>query len=170
MRPHTRRPWRATSLAGPLSCSLLCALLFALLFIGGCSATSAPRQELEKQFTETMTGAVLEGSFTVDGRESAAPRKEKYTIESVQKLAGGIWTINARIQYGGHDVTVPVPVRIEWAGDTPVISLTDVEVPGLGTFTARVLFYRGRYAGTWQHGETGGSQFGRILPAHKDNP
>ena len=78
--------------------------------------------------------------------------------------------IHARIEYGGHDVTVPIPVRIEWAGDTPVISLTDVEVPGLGTFTARVLFYRGRYAGTWQHGETGGSQFGRILPAQQDKP
>ncbi len=75
MRPHTRRPWRATSLASPLFGSLAGALLSALLIIGGCSATSAPRQELEKQFTETMSGAVLEGSFTVDGRESAAPRK-----------------------------------------------------------------------------------------------
>ena len=32
----------------------------------------------------------------------------------------------------------------------------------LGTFTARVLIYDNRYAGTWQHGKAGGHLFGRI--------
>ena len=94
-----------------------------------------------------LTGATLEGAFTVNGRENEPLRQEKYTIEGVTKLAGGYWTINARIEYGDHDVTVPVPVRVEWAGDTPVIQLTDATIPGLGTFSARVLFYAGSTQG-----------------------
>ena len=44
-----------------------------------------------------------------------------------------------------------------------MVMLTDYSVPALGTFTARVLFYDDRYAGTWQHGqEVGGHLFGRI--------
>ncbi len=147
--------------AKPLSL-LLCALLIAL---AGCSQGGASQAKLEDEFKKMLTGATLEGSFTVNGRELEPLRKEKYTIEGVTKLAGGYWTINARIEYGNHDVTVPVPVRVEWAGDTPVIQLTDATIPGLGTFSARVLFYRGQYAGTWSHGSGGGSQFGRVIPA-----
>jgi hypothetical protein len=47
-------------------------------------------------------------------------------------------------------------------GDTPIIPMTDMAVPGLGTFTARVMFYRGRYAGTWQHDTVGGHLWGII--------
>lgn len=154
MRSHVSR-------VNPLSL-LLCGLLVAL---SGCSQEDASQDRLEDEFEKMLTGATLEGSFTVWGRESEPSRQEKYTIGSVTKLAGGYWTINARIEYGNHDVTVPVPVRVEWAGDTPVIQLTDATVPGLGTFSARVLFYRGQYAGTWSHDSGGGSQFGRVIPA-----
>jgi hypothetical protein len=143
--------------------------LAAFVFAAGCSAADVQQAELEKQFEEMMTGATLEGSFTINGREDEPLRKEKYTISSVTKLPGGYWTINTRIQYGGRDVTLPVPVKIEWAGDTPVATLTDAEIPGLGTFTARVLFYRGQYAGTWSHGDVVGNQFGRIIKAAPEN-
>ena len=146
--------------AKPLS-FLIAASLVAL---AGCSPGDASQAKLEDEFEKMLTGATLEGSFTVTGRENAPVRQEKYTIEGVTKLAGGYWTINARIEYGDHDVTVPVPVRVEWAGDTPVIQLTDATIPGLGTFSARVLFYRGQYAGTWSHGSGDGQQFGRVIP------
>jgi hypothetical protein len=58
---------------------------------------------------------------------------------------------------------VPVPVKVLWAEDTPMISLTDAAIPGLGTFSARIVFFRDRYAGMWSHDEVGGSQFGRIV-------
>jgi hypothetical protein len=135
----------------------------------GCRSSNpgtaeAEQAQHEKEFQEMMTGATMEGYFTTDGGDPAAPRQETYHIQSISKLAGNYWTLQARIQYGERDVTLPIPVHIEWAGDTPVITLTDAEIPGLGTFTARVLFYRGRYAGTWSHGERGGNQFGRIVP------
>jgi hypothetical protein len=64
--------------------------------------------------------------------------------------------------------TVPIPLEIKWAGDTPVITLTNLEIPGLGTFTSRVVIYEGRYAGTWQHGSVGGHLFGRIEKLPKE--
>jgi hypothetical protein len=131
--------------------------------LAGCAPkdSAGERARLEEEFRNTMTGAVLAGRFSVDGSEGL--REERYTVSSATKLAGGIWTLNTRIQYGNHDVTVPVPVNVLWAGDTPVISLTDATIPGLGAFTARVLVYRDRYAGTWSSSKgPGGQMSGRI--------
>jgi hypothetical protein len=57
-----------------------------------------------------------------------------------------------------------------WAGDTPIIEMTDVTIPRLGTFSARVFFYGDRYAGTWQHGQYGGHMFGRIQKTDAAGP
>ena len=142
--------------------------LGALLVSGlaSCSGEISDEEQarLEAEFQESMTNVVLEGHFTVTGRgDDAQLRKERYEVKSVTHVAGDIWTFVARIQYGDHDVTVPVPVKLQWAGDTPVVTLTDVSIPGLGTFTARVVFYRDHYSGMWWHGDVGGNQFGRIV-------
>ncbi len=129
---------------------------------GGHPATEAEREAREEAFRQSMSGVVLEGFFTVG--EGSELRKERYEVAKVSKLGGDIWVFQARIQYGSRDVTVPVPVRMEWAGDTPVLSLTEVAIPGLGTFTARVLFYDEQYVGVWRHGEGGGLHFGKIVP------
>ena len=149
--------------AGIRPAGCLVASVLAILQLSGCAGQPPSQEALETEFEESLTGAVLEGSFTINGRESEALRTERYEINSVTKIAGSLWTINTRIQYGSRDVTVPGPVTVEWAGDTPVVSLTDTAIPGLGTFSARVLFYRGQYAGTWSHGDTIGNQFGRII-------
>jgi hypothetical protein len=120
---------------------------------------------LDKQFEETLSGAVLDGAFTVAGRENQAPRREKYTITKVSKLQNDYWLFQSRIQYGDHDVTLPLPLQVKWAGDTPVITLTDMMIPGLGTYTARVVIYRGQYAGTWSGADHGGHLFGQIVKA-----
>ena len=151
----------------PCSSLLKASLVFLLSApIAGCGGGDAPteaeREAREEAFRQSMSGVVLEGFFTVgDGAEL---RKERYEISKVSKLGGDIWVFQARIQYGSRDVTVPVPVRMEWAGDTPVLSLTEVAIPGLGTFTARVLFYDEEYVGVWRHGEVGGLHFGQIVP------
>lgn len=139
--------------------------LAALLVLAGCGADEQTEQELrEAAFAESMQNVVLVGSFTVTGRgDDRKLREERYEIEKAVKRIGDLWTIHARIQYGEHDVTAPVPVNLLWAGDTPVISLTDVTIPNMGTFTARVAFYRDHYSGMWWHGETGGNMFGRIV-------
>jgi hypothetical protein len=139
---------------------VLCSLL-VYSYLGAAGDATPAQQELENQFQESMTGVVLQGHFTLNGREGL--REETYTVEKITKMAGDIWLFHARIQYGGKDVTVPVPVKLLWAGDTPVVSLTDATIPGLGTFTARVLFYRDEYIGTWSSGTHGGQQFGHIV-------
>jgi hypothetical protein len=121
------------------------------------------REELIKKLETDLTNVKLIGRFTVAGREDREPRPEEYTITSAMKLPeGDVWLIKARIKYGDKDMTVPMPLEIKWAGDTPVITLTDLAIPGLGTFTSRVVIYDNRYAGTWQHGKVGGNLFGHI--------
>jgi hypothetical protein len=137
-------------------------------------AQAPSQEELNKKLAADLTNVKLIGSFTVSGKEGDAPKEEEYTITSALKLPEpDLWLLKARIKYGKTDQTLPIPLEIKWAGDTPVITLTNLEIPGLGTFTSRVVIYDGRYAGTWQHGDVGGHLFGRIekLPADapKDN-
>ena len=115
------------------------------------AAADVPSQdELEKQFAETMSGATLVGRFTTNGTPADQPLKEdRYTLGKVHKLKNGLWSFETRIQYEKRDVKVPLALEVKWAGDTPVITLTDLAVPGIGTFTARVLVYKDEYAGTW---------------------
>ena len=117
----------------------------------------------EQRFQEMLSGATLTGHFTLTGEEdSSTLREEKYTITRVTKLGNDYWLFFARIQYGGRDVTVPLKLEVKWAADTPIITLTDLELPELGTFTARVIIYRGQYAGTWSSGKHGGHLFGIV--------
>ena len=117
----------------------------------------------EQRFQDMLSDATLTGHFTITGEEDSSNlREEKYTITKVTKLSDDYWLFFARIQYGGKDVTVPLKLEVKWAEDTPIITLTDLELPNLGTFTARVVIYRGQYAGTWSSGKHGGHMFGII--------
>jgi hypothetical protein len=122
-----------------------------------------------KKFEESMAGVKLVGHFTVDGKDDEE-RHEEYTINSVKKLEkGDFWTINARIKYGKIDTTVALPpLEVKWAGDTPIITLTDFTIPLLGTFGARVMIHEGKYAGTWKHGEAGGLMYGDIVKIEEE--
>jgi hypothetical protein len=131
------------------------------------AAPAADQAALEKTFAEMLSGATLEGSFTSTGRERDPTKlsREKYTIGQVRKIAGNVWLIPARIQYGERDLTVPVPAPVRWAGDTPVIVVDNI--PGLENMSARVLFFADHYAGYWRHGDHGGHLFGTITRGDK---
>ncbi len=116
-------------------------------------------------FTDQMHSSVLVGRFTIVGRENRPAIVERYDISSVEKVGGDRRRFNARIRYGSVDTTLPVVVTMLWAGDTPMITITDFTIPTMGTFTARVFFCGDRYAGSWQHGAAGGHMFGRIEKA-----
>lgn len=123
----------------------------------------ADQKKREEAFAAAYSKCNLVGSFTVDGGNEKPPKSERYEIESVKKLTGNLWTFTVRIKYGQLDTKLPITVPVLWAGDTPMVSLTDASLPGLGdAFSARVIFYQDRYAGTWQHGDKGGHMFGRI--------
>ena len=119
----------------------------------------------EEFFRKLMTNVKLAGQFTIEGGKDGALFKDDYVISSAVKLGkGDLWLLTSRIRYGSVDLTVPVPVAVRWAGDTPVISLDQVSIPGLGTFSARIVLDRGKYAGTWTHDDKGGHMFGTIQP------
>jgi len=118
-----------------------------------------------KAFEKKLSGSVWNGKFSMDG-DASQLREETYEIASVKKLpSGDLWLFNARIKYGGHDVTVPIPLKVMWSGKTPMIVVDHVTIPGLGTFDSHVLISGHRYAGTWQHGDVGGHLFGTIKSA-----
>jgi hypothetical protein len=125
------------------------------------SAQTVTLSPLEKDFQDSMAGVVLQGQSTRDG--SPGLSDDKYTIEKVVKTGDDQWTVFASLEMRGQTMTVPLPLQVKWAGDTPVITLTDQAFPGMGTYTARVVVYRGQYAGTWSSSHGGGKVFGRIV-------
>jgi len=117
----------------------LLVLSLVLMASIGCSRKVATAQdELDRKFEEMMKGVTLVGRSTRLSDDKVVG-EEKYVIEGISKMAGDTWLFRARLQYGGRDIPVPLPVTIKWAGDTPVITLTDLSIPGMGTYTARVL-------------------------------
>jgi hypothetical protein len=120
--------------------------------------------EAERQFAESMRGASLVGTFTLTGDEQGKLHPDRYDIASVQKVGDDLWQFNATMSCCGFDGSsaVPIVVPMRWIGDTPVILMTDTSLPGIGTFTVRLLFYGDHYAGFWQHGPHVGHMTGRI--------
>lgn len=162
---RTKRLLWATALA------LLLLATFAIGWIVGRTGIGsvvdpASLTDLERQFADRMSGSVLAGSFTVDGRTDRDGRPaspDRYDLSKVEKVGDDLWRFSVRMRHSDVDVTLPITVPMRWVGETPVVMLTDYSIPSLGTFTARVFFYDGRYAGTWQHGQQiGGHLFGRI--------
>src|SRR5437867_1460739 len=112
-----------------------------LLIIAGALGQS-PESELalsaaEKDFQQSMSGVILNGHDT--RQDGNGLSDDKYTIEKVTKVKGDLWRFDTRIQYAGHDVKMPIELQVKWAGDTPVITLTDTPVAGMGSFTARIV-------------------------------
>jgi len=119
----------------------------------------------EARLAGYLSGATFTGMFTIEG-ESTSPKPESYTIVSCEPLAAeNQYRLKVKIRYGDVDGEFPMDLKILFAGSTPVITLDGVWIPGLGTFSSRVLIHDGRYAGTWQHDAKGGHVFGTIRPA-----
>ena len=156
--------------------SVVIALLAALglgWFLGaigtGQEADPASLTDRERRFSERMQNVVLEGHFTLEGQDRRDGNPELYEISKVTKLDGDRWRFDVHLTYASVDATLPVVVPIVWAGDTPMVSITDFAIPGLGDeFGARVIFYDDRYAGTWDHGAYGGMMYGTIKSVSQD--
>ena len=132
----------------------------------------AKPEELEAKFKEAMTAVTMSGRWCPlkDG-VLGAEKEDKYTIVKVEKTGGDSWIISARIQYGKLDLVAPIPAQVKWAGDTAVIVVDHMMLPGPGyarnAYSARVLIHEGAYAGTWSGGDHGGLMNGVIT---KDKP
>jgi len=137
--------------------------LAPLLFVVGALAQESPAPTpAEKEFQESMSGVTLNGHYT--RQDGSGLSDDKYAIESVTKVKGDLWRFATRVQYGGRDLKIPLELQVKWAGDTPVITLTNMAVGGMGSFTVRIVVYKGQYAGTWSSAKGhGGTMFGNIV-------
>lgn len=163
--------------------TIACLALAGILANGLCNSAIQPANAQEKSLESSdevapelvaklekyLSGATLKGKFTILGRE-IEPKAEEYSIVEAKKLdSGDLWGIKARVKYGKVDQTFSIPMEIKWADKTPVITLERTTIPGMGTFSARVLFNNGMYSGTWQHDEVKGHLFGEVIPAKEDS-
>jgi len=127
----------------------------------GSRVNPATLADRERAFAERMRNVALVGSFATEGAEPV-PSAERYGIGSAEKVGDDLWRFTADLDCCGIHGRMPIVVPLRWAGDTPMITMTDTTLPGLGTFTVRLFFHGDRYAGTWQHGERRGQMQGRI--------
>lgn len=153
--------------------SLLCASVLGLSLLrpimGDDPAQPAPApntavsaeemQKAREAFREKLSGSVLAGYFTIDSDKADQPlKKDRYEIAAVNPVRDDYWLF----VYLHKGVPIPLQLKVLWAGKTPVLTLDEFTIAGMGTFSARVMFHGDRYAGTWQHGEKGGLMFGLI--------
>jgi hypothetical protein len=139
-------------------------LLAALLVVAGLAQESAPIVPMtaaEKQFQESMTNVTLTGFFTVG--DEAATHEDSYLIERVSKIKEDVWAFEARINYNKREFKATVEVPVKWAGETPVLTLSNYLIKGHGIYSARILIHNGMYAGTWGAQDHGGKMFGKIV-------
>ncbi|HMO13289.1 MAG TPA: hypothetical protein PKD64_05635 [Pirellulaceae bacterium] len=151
----------------------ICSGLLVVLPISQMVGQEADLTEQQKanfeRFERLLSNVKLVGSFTELSQSPTDLKEEEYVIQQVTKSdEGDKWIFRAEIKYGNNRFVVPLELDVIWAGDTPVITLTDLTIPTLGTFSARVLFHEGKYSGTWSHGDKGGHLFGRIVSQSED--
>ena len=134
-------------------------LLLVLLTPPGVAQSS--QEDLEREFEELLQGSDMIGYFTVTGMDLPA-QEDSYSVSKLEKMDDGRWLFTASMSYGDNTIAIPMPFDVIWSGDTPVITVSDQLIEGLGTFSARVLIYDGLYAGTWKHDAFGGHMWGKI--------
>ncbi len=146
---------------------LICIGLACWIAVPPSASAQEPTPEeptREERLVKYLTGAKFVGRYTTDKDDAGGAKPETYTISEVEKLPEpDRYRLTTRIQYGETDSEVPIDLEILWSGKTPVITLDNLWIPGMGRFSSRVLIHDGRYSGTWSHDEVGGHLFGRIV-------
>ena len=149
---------------------LLCTVAALACLTGSLSELSAAdkaknakqkrRAQLEAKFAEMLSGATLVGRFSITAtQEEKSSKPDRYKIQKVEKLPNGLWMFHYE---KSPKVVITIPLAVAWTGGTPMIAMTNQAIPGMGTFSCRIMFYDNLYAGTWRHGKTVGHMWGRI--------
>ena len=159
MSSTTMRRWHAFVFVAALGAASSTGI--SLLAQQSAVAPAVEMNALEKQFQESMTNVSLVGFFTVGEGSTTMP--DRYNITTMTKIDADVWNVEASIQYGNKDYKATVKVPVKWAGDTPVLTLSNYLISGQGVYSARILIHNGMYAGTWGAQEKGGKMFGKIV-------
>ena len=124
-------------------------------------AEDRPLTAIEKRFQESLSNVTLSGTFVEDGINEVS--EDRYVIERVTKASGDTWKFHVRFEYNQREMKFTLPAEVKWAGETPVIVLTNFPLPGAGMIDARIVLSNSRYAGTWMGKKHGGKMFGNVI-------
>ncbi|NOY40418.1 MAG: hypothetical protein GXP26_01090 [Planctomycetes bacterium] len=160
---------RLTTTPLPVLCAIACALTTTFTSVTAAQNTDrTPEQQRFLDLEKSLSGTTLVGHFTDSNEEATTLTAERYELQSVRHVGKDQWRFLVRIRYDERDVTLPLTLPIHWAGDTPVVSINKFAIPGLGTYTARVMFFADHYAGFWSGADHGGHLFGIIKRNEKE--
>jgi len=126
-------------------------LSIALLFISLVSfAEEKSQDEMETSFSAMLKNSYLRGTWVpVKGDDTESEKGDSYQVVRATKIKGDSWEIVSRTNYQGKEIEFPIPVIIKWAGDTAVMILDEIPTAGGKKYSARVMFHKDRYAGSW---------------------
>jgi hypothetical protein len=144
---------------------LLIALLTSFLALPAALAQEQPKpatSDCPDAAREAALIAALEeasfiGTWNAIAGDKLAPEKgDSYSVAGIAKVEGDRWIIRARLSPDYPDLLLPIPLRVSWADDTPLLIVEDFALPGGTPYSARVLIHRDTYAGTWYGGDKAG--------------
>ena len=116
---------------------------------------------LDRELSAMLTNVRLVGGYNandIDGDK----KNDGYTILSAKRGEGDEWIIVAQVDYKGVGLPIELKIPVIWAGDTPILTMTNHKIMGMGSFTVRLMFFDNQYAGTWSSPRHGGQMWGRI--------
>jgi hypothetical protein len=161
--PGMNAPWKFSRRAA-LILSLFAAALVLVQPATSRAEDAKPSPEQEAKFTTALTNATLKGRWApVKDGQLGAEKEDSYQIVSVKKVEGDHWVVNARLQYGGQSLDLPIPAVVKWSGDTPVMLFDNINIAGYRSYSARLMVSDNSYAGTWSGGDHGGMLYGLIV-------
>jgi hypothetical protein len=138
-------------------------LPFLLLFFAATSQSDPPKLSAEDKLKALFANSVVDTRWcTTKNGKMSDEYQDLYRISGAKKTGADRWTVDAVVAVLGRDVTVPVPVRLTWAGETPVVTLEQASIPGFGKYSARVLVFQNTFAGVWSANGRSGMIHGTI--------
>lgn len=126
----------------------------------------------EERFKILLSNAYLSGRWAPlkNGELGEERTGDKYNIVGVTKGTGENWIVQAKMKYRDQEMVIPIPVQVKFAGDTAILIVDKLSIPGGGTYSARLMFYERTYSGTWAGGRGGGMLYGVITNETASTP
>jgi len=110
------------------------ALVLSLLALSAAdrpAATKADEAAREKALIALLADSTWESRWHAFSPEGFTKGGEnRYRIVRAQKVKGDDWVIFGGFELEGKPVELPLPAKIFWADDTPVMSMTGLALPG----------------------------------------
>lgn len=118
----------------------------------------------KERFKALFTKATLSGRWAplTDGVLGEERGGDKYNIVSAVMGEGDRWIISAKLKYRDQEFVMPIPVKMQFAGDVAILTVDNLAIPNGGTYTARLIIYERTYSGSWKGQRGGGMLYGTI--------